>query len=240
MATGDKWSTFRAVFTYPEGCEIVEGVKGPQRGVPRLLTEVFLMKEGFFVAWQSVGEDGMRWSKCIVLGGVRCSDTQEAKAIGERLREGLSKCDCSVLVTCWNDPEQDWRIAFEEGPWFGLKDEQLDSMKRWFGDVQYWLKVWEAFGVEQQKVEKWLRRDDFEGEEVVSVQALIWRYSKTMIDGLVANKDFGDERKMFDRRMGEKMKEWNDVEVSNLVLRECCETWWRKVTGEEEEDLISC
>ena len=219
------WSIIRIAFRFPFGGHIYDGELGKQSGVPRLLAEVFLKNRGFFVAWESYDMDERWLTKCVVVGGVRCEDTEEAVAIAENLRDGLLKCDCSMYDTRWSDPGQDWREVLNEGRLFGVEEQDAAFKEEWIGKGWQWSKAWEAFNAEEQEVEEWLKREDFNGEEVLTLEALLRKKAR----GFRAGQVLGESSfKEVDREMKKRIERRITGEMEMIRM---CDGWWARFAG---------
>jgi len=238
LKDSDKWSLIKLMFVTSRRVGY-EGLE-ERRKLVRLLTEVFLKeRRGWFTAWTaktSLFEDA---NKYIVLGGVRCDDVEEAKAVGEVLRRGLSTCNCWTVGLWWSELSEDWRGALKENPWDGPEKREVAMLKGWIGDKRLWLRKWEAFGVDEEKLDQWLQRADFYGDELGSMEVLLENLRQEYAGTKRKMKRMGvtlsqesrglwlaaedDER----RRIEERLKRITDSEVMKG-----CDTWWAKLVGD--------
>jgi len=88
----------------------------------------------------------------------------------------------------------------------GLKEEEIERMKEWIGDVYHWRKVWEAFDVEEEEVEE-------------------------LYSGVVTSQVLCGEE--LEERRGKRVEGEKDRGEVWQGLEKACDEWWFKVTGED-------
>ena len=225
MAMDGTWSVITLGFT----CDT--GTRGE---IARLLVQAFLKEEcGWFTAWEPYVSDG----RYVVLGGIRCKDTEERKVRMERLREGLAKCNCFVVALECSDTWCGGRQESLDGEVRGSRVVRMDGVLG-IDPFSCWWNRWEAFDVEPGKADEWLKRDDFDGEEMESLEVLVRMLDdEEMMEQVLSDEEVEERRprrKELEKRTEERMLrllEWRSVQ-------EMCDRWLARTFGEDEEEYV--
>ena len=246
--SNDKWSVIK-VMCVGMSFSRHEVLRIKQHVVRLLVQELLWLSEGWFTVWTRESSLGAEEIKYVVLGGVRCNDASEVKAIEQSLLSGLSSCNCFPLGVWWSQPCEDWRQMLDERLWSVVKDKEVLSMQGWIEDIGQWQRTWEAFNVKQKQADEWLDRKEWSGEEWESMEALVDEFKEEHYEVMEFAKEMGcqlsDEgmRKWKDRGLKLRLKLRERIENGvkddmKFEWRKACDVWWAKLFGVDEEEYV--